>query len=172
MADGRHRARPGAFASAKPSGAAYQEEVDRANERKQDRLTQRVTALFYVMLRDMMPFGALDQMVIQLAIADDFEFDNDALEELARDLTTKLGAKGRMAWSRDTREWIATFPARTRESTHFEQVLAEFEGKLTLTDATKQTVIAEVVRREREALEATEDPDAPEAPDEPRIVGR
>lgn len=113
------------------------------------RFRERTTALFYLMLRDLMPYGALAEMVERVAGLDDPDMSQPELERLARSLAARLGdPAGATPMNRD---WLESIPSRTRNSPHFNDVMAEVrERGLPLNDATKQMVIEECVGRERQ----------------------
>lgn len=116
------------------------------------RVKERTVAFIYMLMRDALPTGAVNSMVAQFAQAadKDFTFSSPELEALARRYAEALLGSGVAIMPKHMRDWIETFPDRIKSSHHFSDVLAEIEGKEPVNDRTKQYVIGEVVRRQRD----------------------
>lgn len=115
-------------------------------------IQERLTALFFLMLRDMVPVGQLDTLVSAAINAD--KFDGEEVEALARRFAKRMLGDKFDVKPKHMREWIETFPERIRNSPHFEDVLGENEGQMQISEMTKQAVIGEVIRRQRADAES------------------
>lgn len=124
-----------------------------ADQGKLAEVRERVVALLYTLMRDMLPTGAMQSLVDDLSAHRSFEFSAEELEALARRYTDVLLGDGVAVMPKEKRDWLDSFPERVRSSPEFEVVLREV-GSVPLTEKSKAGIIAEVVKRQKEAVRA------------------
>lgn len=110
---------------------------------------ERLTAMFFLMMRDMMPAGGVAGLV-EMVSSKDFTYGkDDELEGLARRFAQAVLGSKLAVQPKHMREFIEGFPERIRSSPHFDKVIAEMEGELEANDRTAAAIRAEVVRRQQ-----------------------
>src|SRR5688500_20319809 len=110
---------------------------------------ERLTALFFLMCRDVMAAASVEGLVRAVS-GTKFTFEPPELEEFARRL-----AKAMMSTSGETgpidtkerREWNDQPPQRARDSRFFDAVLDEM-GRLAINHASTRSPVAQVGGRE------------------------
>src|SRR5688572_32538070 len=107
---------------------------------------ERLTALFFLMCRDVMAAASVEGLVRAVS-GTKFTFEPPELEEFARRLAEAMMSTSGETGPIDTkerREWIEQLPQRTRDSRFFEAVLKEM-GRFALNDTSRRSLIADVV---------------------------
>jgi hypothetical protein len=127
--------------------------LDEREDRRADlaRIQERLTGLFYLLMRDVMPVGTVKALADQLMQYEQFDFSSSELEALARRHAEMLMGSTVAVMPKLLREWVETFPPRIRDSEYFEDVLREVDSERGLEPDHKTLMMVqeEVVRRER-----------------------